>query len=96
MQESTAQSLRAVAPAILEGTIKGNEPFTPKVVQRAIAILAVLSDGEWHTTVELSEKLGIGRKYAADILRTVQDDWGLASHRRNGWLLVQKDSVIIA
>ncbi|WP_088893186.1 hypothetical protein [Leptolyngbya ohadii] len=85
MQESTAQNLRAVAPKILSGEIKKDAPFTPEVVKRAIDILEVLRDGQWHTATEIAQSLDIGAKYARDVLRVCAEAWELESHRRNGW-----------
>lgn len=92
MRESTVDKLRALAPDL----IKGNYPNPcPISAQRAIAILQILEDGQWHTAKEMSQTTGIGTKYVRDILRTCQNAWGLATHHRNGWMLVKSNSVII-
>ena len=87
MQPSTAANLKAVAADILWGRLTEKTPFCPKVVSVAIAVLAILKDREWHTSLEISESLGIGRKYVSDILKACSEAWGLESHRRNGWKL---------
>lgn len=88
MRDATAQNLRAVAPKILSGEIKGAEPFTPEIVKKAIAILEILKDREWHTATQISETANIGAKYARDILQTCSQEWSLESHRRNGFRLM--------
>lgn len=85
MQLSTAENLRAVAPQILSGQYTADTPFCPEVVKRAIAILEILKDGNWHTAAAISNQLGIGSKYTRDILRVCAEAWGLEAHRRNGF-----------
>ena len=95
MQPSTAQNLRAIAPQILSGQVTGNEPFASPAIKSAIAVLAILNDGEWHTSKELAEQTGLSRNYVSAILTACKDEWGLASHRRNGWMMVKNDSAIV-
>jgi hypothetical protein len=92
MRDTSTNKLALLAPDLLQGKIPNPCPVS---AQRAIAILKILQDGEWHTAREISLATGIGAKYARDILRTCQNAWGLASHQRNGWMLVGKDSVVI-
>ena len=92
MRDTTAVKLQLLAPDLLRGKIPNPCPIS---AQRALAILRILQDGEWHTAKEISLATGIGAKYACDILRTCQNAWGLASHQRNGWMLIKKNSVII-
>lgn len=94
MRDSTIAYLKAIAPLLLEG--KHSNPC-PIVEQRAIAILKILRDYEWHTATEISEQLGIGRHYANDILKAVQNDWGLISQtsRTKGWKMLKDNEPII-
>lgn len=87
MRNTTAQQLRAVAPQILSGQITGDEPFCPDVVKRAIAILDILKDREWHTARDVGEQLGLTAKYTRDLIATCAESWELESHRRNGFKL---------
>lgn len=84
MQLATVEILQAVAPALFRGEIPNP---CPVVVQRAIAILDVLSDGQWHTAATIAVRIGISRKYAYDILSAVKNNYGLLTHRRKGWKL---------
>ncbi|MBN3948424.1 MAG: hypothetical protein HWQ38_18995 [Nostoc sp. NMS7] len=84
--------LQLLAPDLLLGRIPNPCPVS---AQRAIAILKILEDGEWHTAGAIASQLGVKPKYVADILRTCKDAWKLASHTRNGWMLPQKYSSII-
>ena len=52
-----------------------------------MAISRILQDGKWHTSTEIAAAVGIGQKYAADLLRTMQQEWGLLSSPRKGWRL---------
>jgi DNA-binding IscR family transcriptional regulator len=92
MRDSTTVQLSALAPNLLLGEYPDPCPIS---AQRAIAILEILQDGEWHTTKAIAARLGIKRKYVADILRACKEAWGLASSRGNGWMLLKKGSVII-
>lgn len=92
MLDTTSDNLTLLAPALL----KGDVPVPcPVIAQRAIAILKILKDGEWHTSTAIAKRVHIKPKYASDILRACKEPWGLASHTRNGWMLPQKHSVII-
>ena len=83
MQPSTVQSLQSHAAALLTGTL----PRPNKTESRAMAIAHILQDGEWHTSVEIATLVGIGQKYTADLLRAMQEEWGLISSPRRGWRL---------
>lgn len=94
MRDSTARYLKSIAPKLLK-----REVSKPALVieQRAIDILKILQDYEWHTSGEIAERLGIGRKYVNDILRVVQVDWGLISQtsRTKGWKMLKDNEPII-
>ncbi len=96
MKDSAIAHLKSVAPKLLKG--ETSTP-TPILEQRAIAILKVLEDYEWHTSVEIAQRVGIGRKYAADILRVVANDWSLMSQRGSGedvgWKMIRDGEPII-
>lgn len=70
MQPSTVQSLQSHAAALLAGTL----PRPNKTESRAMAIDRILQDGEWHTSAEIGAAVGIGQKYATDLLRAMQED----------------------
>jgi len=82
MKDTTAIALKAIARDLILGIAP--KPC-PVIAQRAIAILNVLEDREWHTANEIAETTQIGSKYARDICRACQSEWGLLSHRRKGW-----------
>lgn len=94
MRDSTAKYLKSIAPKLLKGEL--SKP-TPVIEQRAIDILEILQDYQWHTSGEIAERLGIGRKYVNDILRVVQVDWGLMSQpsRTKGWKMLKEGEAII-
>ena len=92
MRDTSASKLQLLAPDLLLGKIPNPCPVS---AQRAIAILQILQDGEWHTSKAIALELELTPKYVADILRTCKDAWELASSTRNGWMLPQKYSVII-
>jgi hypothetical protein len=92
MRDTSANKLQLLAPDLLQGKIPNPCPIS---AQRAITILQILQDGEWHTSTAIAIELELTPKYVADILRTCKDAWELASHTRNGWMLPQKHSVII-
>ena len=86
MQPSTVQFLKSIAPNLLRGEVSNSSPL---VQQRAIAILEILKDYEWHTSKAIADQLGISRRYVQDILRAVQPSWGLISSTsyKQGWRL---------
>lgn len=92
MRDTSANKLALLAPGLLQGKIPNPCPVS---AQRAIAILKILQDGQWHTSEDIAEQLGMSSKYVGDILRSCKESWELASSTRNGWMLPQKHSVII-
>ncbi|PHJ64955.1 hypothetical protein VF04_03990 [Nostoc linckia z7] len=92
MDNSTIAQLKELAPDLLQGKIPSPCPVT---AQRAIALLEILKDGNWHTATEMGKRLGIAPKYVNDILRACSQSWALASSTKNGWMLVREDSVMI-
>lgn len=93
MDKNTTAKLKEMASQL----IKGEAPSPcPIVGQRAIAILKVMADGKWHTTTQIAQQLGIGKKYVSDILRAVQHECGLISQKGGkeggrGWKLLSAD-----
>lgn len=91
MQKSTIDSLRSLAPDLIRGKL----PYPiPAHCQHALAILEILRDGEWHTARQIGEKLGIGKKYAGDILRVCREPWKLKVSNPKGWMLVKKQEKV--
>jgi hypothetical protein len=84
MQETTIAMLKEIAPHLIRDEV----PVPcPVVVQRAILILDLLRDGEWHTARAIAEELDMNVKYTRQICQTCKQPWGLQSHRGKGWLL---------
>jgi len=88
MKDTTAIALSTIARDLMLGIAP--KPCTV-IAQRAIAILKVLEDGEWHTANEIAEATEIGSKYARDLCRICQPEWGLLSHRRKGWQMLSQE-----
>lgn len=78
MERSTIEDLISKAPALLKGEVSR---FSTKVEQRALQILEILKDGEWHTPSEVATLVGISKKYVSDILRAVEKPWDLETKR---------------
>ncbi len=89
MRDSTIIQLQALAPALLLG--KQLNPC-PVGVQRAMSILEILKDGQWHKKQDIASQLEITPKYVGDILRACKKAWGLKSSPKHGWVL-HKDKV---
>lgn len=89
MNKSTLDNLKKLAPDLLVGKL----PYPiPAYAQHAISILNILNDGKWRTAQEIANELGIGKKYAADILRTCKDAWELTSSNPQGWILQNRNN----
>lgn len=95
MHQSVKEHLKTVAPVLLQG--KGATHPTPVVEQRALEILEILQDYEWHTARQIAEQLGLSASYVGDILRSVQNDWSLISStsRNEGWKMLKDNEPII-
>jgi DNA-binding IscR family transcriptional regulator len=91
MQQQTIDKLKEIAPILLAGKIPNPAPIH---AQRAIAILAILQDGKWHTSEEIAEEVGISKSHTKQILYACRDAWNLASSN-DGWMLAKKNSIII-
>jgi GTP-sensing pleiotropic transcriptional regulator CodY len=88
MHPSVSKHLNSVAAELLIGNVSKPSPISE---QRALQILEILKDGEWHTASEISNQIGISRKYVADILRACKTPWNLesATSRYKGWKLAK-------
>lgn len=86
MRETTKAKLRLIAPELILGH---NPKPCPITIQRAIAILEILKDGNWHTSKDIGDRLNLGEKYVKEILMVCKQSWELQAIRGNngGWKL---------
>lgn len=84
MQQTTVQNLRAVASQILAGQYTKETPFCPEVVKRAIDVLEVLKDGDWHTAAQVGADLGLGKRYVHQVIQACSEAWGIERSGRKG------------
>lgn len=64
--------------------------------QQAIAIHALLSDGEWHTAHQIMSALGLcSKRHVQNIMQSLKQPLGIASGQQ-GYCIPQKHTVLIA
>jgi hypothetical protein len=92
MKASTRTNLKAWAIAWLKTRTAPEYPT--QYQQKAIAIHALLSDGEWHNAKEICKAIGLCDRTTRNLVGALKEPFGLASHTRRGYQMATEGSII--
>lgn len=93
MNQAQRDRIQRAAQFIAQNTEQ--REHLPKGYQLVADLWDILSDGEWHTSVTIAEKLDKSHSHTAGILNLVKEPWGLATSNRYGFMLPTSNVIIV-